>query len=176
MPNNTEVKIKAGGTATFDAITYSEPGWYFYSITEVEPENKTAGMIYDSVDHVVSVQVDENLKPDVTYGLSMDTSNYAGLTASDLVTQLYKDLQDGTADKSVRDDKLTVTNYYTPPTTPPTTPRTTTTTTPRTSTTTTSATTPRTSDDTNWLPIVVLAVAGVGIVAFAMYSRRRKQQ
>ena len=173
LPSNTQVKTKAGGTATFDAITYSEPGWYFYNITEVEPTNKTAGMSYETSDHLVIVRVGDDLVPVVTYGFSMDMSKYAGLSTLEMLEQYAKDLQDGTANKNLKDNKLIVTNTYTPPTTPPTTPRTTTTTTtPRTSTTTT---TPRTSDDTNWMPVAALAVAGVGIVAFALIRRRRLQ-
>lgn len=172
LPSNTTVTTKAGGTATFDPITYTEPGWYFYNITEVEPTNKTAGMSYDTYDHMVLVRVEDDLSVNVTYGLSLDTSKYVGLSGADLLNQLAQDMQDGTASQNVKDNKLTITNHYTPPYTPPSTSRTTTT--PRTTTTTTRATTPRTSDDTNWLPVAALAVAGVGIVAFALI-RRRKQ-
>ena len=72
LPEQTEVTAKAGGTASFGAITYSEPGTYYYTITEQEPETKTEGMSYDTAAHYVKVVVDENLKATVTYDATND--------------------------------------------------------------------------------------------------------
>ena len=280
LPTETTAKAKAGETATFGEITYTEDGTYYYTITEVEPEEKTDGMVYTTTPNYVIVTVKDGVA-EVKYGPSLDTSSYTAETISEAYQKLANAIADGSAYEQVKDNKLTVTNYYAAPidgslavrkvvvstrsedrtknygfrvtlyndsarskvatdvngtygdmtftngvamftltasesktakslpfndenelyymveetdaggltpklteskasngqsatvvcTNTYTAPRTTTTT-PRTTTSTSLA---KTSDDTNWIPVALLAVAGVGIVAFAIL-RRRKQQ
>ena len=74
LPENTTVYVTNGGTASFDAISYSEKGDYYYTITEI-PGN-TAGMIYDTSDKYVRVTVDtvngELAAKSIEYGDSME--------------------------------------------------------------------------------------------------------
>ena len=72
LPEQTVVTAKNGETATFGAIKYTEPGTYYYTITEQEPETKTEGMSYDPVPHLVKVVVDESLKATITYDAERD--------------------------------------------------------------------------------------------------------
>ena len=63
--------IMAGETFTFDEITYTEAGEYFYTITETEGD--TEGMTYDTEPKTVKVVVEANeetgaLSATVTYG------------------------------------------------------------------------------------------------------------
>ncbi len=62
---------KDNKTVNFGEITYDTVGEYKYTITEVEPKNKIAGMSYDTNPHSVTVTVTDNgngkLKADVKY-------------------------------------------------------------------------------------------------------------
>ncbi|MGI6117744.1 MAG: Spy0128 family protein, partial [Bilifractor sp.] len=67
----------ASGNVTFDEITYTKAGTYRYRIEEVIPEEKEAGLTYDTSVHTVVVQVTKNngkLVPTVVY----DNSTTAG--------------------------------------------------------------------------------------------------
>ncbi|MBR3160898.1 MAG: LPXTG cell wall anchor domain-containing protein, partial [Atopobiaceae bacterium] len=115
LPTETVAKAKAGETATFGAITYTEPGLYWYTITELEPETKSEGMTYDTTPRIAYVYVDAELNVTVRYGLSFDSEEYAGLSDLERLEKLFEDLQSGKAEENVSDEKLTVSNYYTAP-------------------------------------------------------------
>ena len=72
LPTNKTTTAKAGEVATFNEITYSEPGTYLYTITESEPSLKTNGMTYDTLAKYAKVVVDDNLLTTITYGLTED--------------------------------------------------------------------------------------------------------
>ena len=84
--------VSAGQTASFEAVTFVEAGTYYYVIKEIEPDNKTDGMTYDTTPKYLKVVVtgsieEESLKIDsVGYGSSADACNAASLT----VTNEYK--------------------------------------------------------------------------------------
>lgn len=116
-----EITAKAGATASFGAITFKEPGTYYYSISEVEPNPKTVGMTYAAPQYV-RVVVERNdvatqstLKvTSITYGpnLAMLKNNtqatvtatgvvpmvntYAKTTYTPQVTKVYRS-DDGTS-------------------------------------------------------------------------------
>ncbi len=73
-----EVTAKAGVTSNFGAITFKEPGTYYYSISEVEPNSKTVGMTYAATQYVRvnvernTVATESTLKvTSITYGPSL---------------------------------------------------------------------------------------------------------
>ncbi|MDO4806059.1 MAG: FctA domain-containing protein [Coriobacteriales bacterium] len=87
MPKNTTATAKNGEVATFDAITYSKPGTYTYTITETEPSLKTNGMTYDTLAKYAKVVVDDNLQTTVTYGVTEENIDDKEL----VVTNVYAD-------------------------------------------------------------------------------------
>ncbi len=109
LPSDPTVKVKAGKTGEFGEITYTEPGWYVYTITEVKPSDPTNGMTYDTTAKYAYVKVDEDFNVEISYSPSLDTSSYKDLSGDDLVKKLKEDLEKATLTTS---EKLTVTNYY----------------------------------------------------------------
>ncbi len=69
MPENTTVSVKAGATGSFGAITYSRPGTYYYTITEVMPGDgaKVEGMAYNTMPAIAVVTVAEDLSTSTAY-------------------------------------------------------------------------------------------------------------
>ena len=114
LPAETTAKAKAGETATFGEITYTEDGTYYYTITEVEPEEKTDGMVYMTEPNYVIVTVKDGVA-EVKYGPSLDTSSYTAETISEAYQKLADAIADGSAYEQVKDNKLTVTNVYAAP-------------------------------------------------------------
>ncbi len=51
------VNNKADGSFTFSAIEYTKAGTYTYTIKEIEPATKAPGVIYDGVNHPITVTV-----------------------------------------------------------------------------------------------------------------------
>jgi choice-of-anchor A domain-containing protein/pilin isopeptide linkage protein len=85
MPSSATASCKAGGTATFGAITYTAAGTYNYTITETTGE--TPGMEYDSIAHTVTVTV---AKDATTGALSVSSVKYDSTGNSLTVTNKYK--------------------------------------------------------------------------------------
>ena len=73
MPENSSVVVKSGTAKSgegvpfdFGEITYDKAGEYKYKVTEVVPENKTPGVIYDTEPRIVTVKVTDNLDGTMT--------------------------------------------------------------------------------------------------------------
>ena len=168
LPQNTSVKVKAGATGTFDNIIYTEPGTYWYTITEVEPENKTTGMSYDTTPNYVAVTVNNDMSTSVRYIVSWDSSEYTGLSAIERWNKMSEQIRNGTFKDEFKNDKLTVNNRYTPPTEEG-----------KKTTTATTATSGRaglatTSDPTSFVGIIALVIVGVAGIVFGITRRRNK--
>ncbi|MCF0114411.1 MAG: hypothetical protein HUJ56_03580, partial [Erysipelotrichaceae bacterium] len=90
MPGTTSKTVKNGGTVTFDAITFSAEGTFYFTITE--SNGNTHGMTYDTDAKYVKVDV---------------TKDNDGVLVP---VATYSDKKDGTYGNS-----LTITNSYTKP-------------------------------------------------------------
>lgn len=75
----------ASGTATFDAITYTTAGTYYYAITEDAPASPVAGMTYDTTARYAKVVVSASgtsLSAAVTYGTTQDACTATSLSVT----------------------------------------------------------------------------------------------
>ena len=80
LPTKLTATAKAGETATFDAISYTEAGTYYYTITE--KAGRTANMTYDTTPKwakVVVAEVEGKLVATVTYGASAEAATAEAL-------------------------------------------------------------------------------------------------
>jgi pilin isopeptide linkage protein len=102
LPSDTTATAKAGGTAEFGAITYTEPGDYFYTIREAVPDqaDRPEGMSYDTSTYLALVSVGDDL--------SVSGPVYAKFVGEETFDALYEALESGDEGAA----ELTVTNRY----------------------------------------------------------------
>jgi pilin isopeptide linkage protein/LPXTG-motif cell wall-anchored protein len=102
LPSDTTATAKAGGTAEFGAITYTEPGDYFYTIREAVPDqaDRPEGMSYDTNTYLALVSVGDDL--------SVSGPVYAKFVGEETFDALYEALESGDEGAA----ELTVTNRY----------------------------------------------------------------
>ena len=83
LPSPAEINVQAGQTGSFGAIVYTEPGTYYYTITETA--GSTPGMEYDTTAKWAKVVVSEpgegdELQTTVTYGAAKESCVESSLT------------------------------------------------------------------------------------------------
>ncbi len=88
MPSSDTASCKAGETAKFGNIKYTQAGTYYYSIQELNGTVKYMTYSADTVYAKVAVkEVNNELKASVTYGSTIDSCNDANTQA---ITNTYK--------------------------------------------------------------------------------------
>jgi choice-of-anchor A domain-containing protein/pilin isopeptide linkage protein len=88
MPSSDTASCKAGETAEFGNIKYTQAGTYYYSIQELNGTIKYMTYSADTVYAKVAVkEVNNELKASVTYGSTIDSCNDANTQA---ITNTYK--------------------------------------------------------------------------------------
>lgn len=100
----TTVDVSAGETGDFGEIAYTAAGSYYYTITEVVPEEEIVGMSYSTDAVWARVDVAEDLTTQVVYGSEEDVRKEDAFTA-----------------EGAQKEHATVVNTYTAPSETPTT-------------------------------------------------------
>ena len=77
----TTVEVSAGETGDFGEIAYTTAGSYYYTITEVVPEEEIVGMSYSTESVWARVDVAEDLSYQVVYGSEDDVRKEDAFTA-----------------------------------------------------------------------------------------------
>ena len=96
MPSNTEISIKANQTGIFDEISYTNPGTYYYTITETGKTGTAAteGMNYDTTPRYVKVVVARDAEKNnilvatVNYGTTKAGATENSLTVTNTVQKV----------------------------------------------------------------------------------------
>ena len=117
VPESTEAKARAGHAASFGKVAYEEPGTYYYTIAEVEPERPTSGMSYRTDPVWACVVVRDDRSVAVSYGSEDEVRSGGGSESATIVNTYAKEGVPG-KDSAVKDaaNKATSTKTRTPST------------------------------------------------------------
>lgn len=108
LPAQTSATCKAGGTADFGSIKYTEAGDYWYTITEVKGTDEH--MTYDTTVKYVHVKVTEATPVEQVYAARK------AMKAASVQKTLSATVTYGPSKLLANDEALTITNtYYVPP-------------------------------------------------------------
>ncbi len=101
MPASDIIRLTAGSTGHFEAISYSQAGTYEYQVRELIPDAKTEHMVYDGHTAKITVQVRDNPQT----GKLVATVSYDNGGQAAQFTNVYYDPGDA---KSVARGQMTV--------------------------------------------------------------------